>query len=227
MIMQRDGECDGTCANEIIFGAFPQLEGRCAPSGCSGRCTLAPCDALRLEDPVAPTDQTIGGPAIEPKLLPTESVPQATGGQEESPLFPRTTYTRSRSHTHPYHPRDGQHSYRERQPTAETTQLPINGSTCTPPLPSPYPTVTHQHSTSVLVNHHPRSSPSCLTHTSPSNYHGLHRCKRTNTIDFAQREKEEMRDLTRASEIITLWGERDESVSVICLSFASSTFHYG
>ncbi|KAI6125107.1 hypothetical protein EDD16DRAFT_1474800 [Pisolithus croceorrhizus] len=32
-----------------------------------------------------------------------------------------------------------------------------------------------------------------------------------NTIDFARREKEEMRDLTRASEIITLWGDRNDS----------------
>ncbi|KAI6042480.1 hypothetical protein EDC04DRAFT_2866696 [Pisolithus marmoratus] len=39
----------------------------------------------------------------------------------------------------------------------------------------------------------------------------LHRCRRANTIDFAQREKEEMRDLTRASEIITLWSDWDES----------------
>ncbi|KAI6025834.1 hypothetical protein F5J12DRAFT_903944 [Pisolithus orientalis] len=41
--------------------------------------------------------------------------------------------------------------------------------------------------------------------------HHLHRCKHANTIDFAQREKEEMRDLTRASEIITLQNDRDES----------------
>ncbi|KAI6107935.1 hypothetical protein F5141DRAFT_1188993 [Pisolithus sp. B1] len=32
-----------------------------------------------------------------------------------------------------------------------------------------------------------------------------------NTIDFARREKEEMRDLTRASEIITLWGDCNDS----------------
>ncbi|KAI6025001.1 hypothetical protein PISMIDRAFT_27379 [Pisolithus microcarpus 441] len=39
----------------------------------------------------------------------------------------------------------------------------------------------------------------------------LHRCRSANTIDFAQREKEEMKDLTRASEIITLWSDCDDS----------------
>ncbi|KAF8837479.1 hypothetical protein BDN67DRAFT_198128 [Paxillus ammoniavirescens] len=34
----------------------------------------------------------------------------------------------------------------------------------------------------------------------------LHRCRRANTIDFAQREKDEMRDLTRASEIVSVFG---------------------
>ncbi|KAI9568302.1 hypothetical protein HD554DRAFT_2205173 [Boletus coccyginus] len=40
------------------------------------------------------------------------------------------------------------------------------------------------------------------------------RCKRANTIDFAQREKDEMRDLTRASEILTVWGSDDRDVQV-------------
>ncbi|KAF8551373.1 hypothetical protein OG21DRAFT_1487029 [Imleria badia] len=40
----------------------------------------------------------------------------------------------------------------------------------------------------------------------------IHRCKRANTIDFAQREKDEMRDLTRASEILTMWGSDDKDV---------------
>ncbi|KAG9314930.1 hypothetical protein JVU11DRAFT_4038 [Chiua virens] len=40
----------------------------------------------------------------------------------------------------------------------------------------------------------------------------IHRCKRANTIDFAQREKDEMRDLTRASEILTVWNSDDRDV---------------
>lgn len=44
----------------------------------------------------------------------------------------------------------------------------------------------------------------------------IHRCKRANTIDFAQREKDEMRDLTRASEILTVWGSDDRDVHVVC-----------
>ncbi|KAH0832978.1 hypothetical protein J3R83DRAFT_11956 [Lanmaoa asiatica] len=35
---------------------------------------------------------------------------------------------------------------------------------------------------------------------------------RANTIDFAQREKDEMRDLTRASEVLTVWGSDDRDV---------------
>lgn len=44
----------------------------------------------------------------------------------------------------------------------------------------------------------------------------IHRCKRANTIDFAQREKDEMRDLTRASEILTVWGTEDKDLQAVC-----------
>jgi dual specificity MAP kinase phosphatase len=44
----------------------------------------------------------------------------------------------------------------------------------------------------------------------------IHRCRRANTVDFAQREKDEMRDLTRASEILTVWGNDDKEVQVVC-----------
>lgn len=50
----------------------------------------------------------------------------------------------------------------------------------------------------------------------------IHRCKRANTIDFAQREKDEMRDLTRASEILTVWGSNDRDVQVVCDFFLYS-----
>lgn len=43
----------------------------------------------------------------------------------------------------------------------------------------------------------------------------IHRCKRANTIDFAQREKDEMRDLTRASEILTVWGSDDKDLQTV------------
>lgn len=42
----------------------------------------------------------------------------------------------------------------------------------------------------------------------------IHRCKRANTIDFARREKDEMRELTRASEILTVWGD-DRDVQAV------------
>jgi len=212
MIMQREGECDKTCAN----GTFPQVEGCYTPSGCSGRCTSTLDGSWRSEHALE-SDLLVKQPRepeIEPEVLATEPSVQVP----EEPLSPpRPTYTRSRSHTHPYHPRDGQRSHRER-PTTDTVQSPVSGSTCTPPLPRPI--VIHQDPTSTSVNHH-----SCvlspfghLAHTSPGNHHELHRCKRTNTIDFARREKEEMRDLTRASEIITVWGVGAESVSTACLS---------
>ncbi|KAL4066848.1 hypothetical protein J3A83DRAFT_4098437 [Scleroderma citrinum] len=119
-------------------------------------------------------------------------------GREESSSPPRATYTRSRSHTHPYHPRDGQRAQRERQDIVQLS----NGTSAPPPCP-----ITLQDSVPAPINHfphcsHSRSSSSHLIHTDPR-AHRLHRCKRANTIDFAQREKEEMRDLTRASEIIT------------------------
>lgn len=50
----------------------------------------------------------------------------------------------------------------------------------------------------------------------------IHRCKRANTIDFAQREKDEMRDLTRASEILTVWGNEDKDVRAVCDFLLSS-----
>ncbi|KAF8440487.1 hypothetical protein L210DRAFT_3645628 [Boletus edulis BED1] len=40
----------------------------------------------------------------------------------------------------------------------------------------------------------------------------IHRCKRANTIDFARRERDEMRDLTRTSEILTVWGSDNRDV---------------
>ena len=50
----------------------------------------------------------------------------------------------------------------------------------------------------------------------------IHRCKRANTIDFAQREKDEMRDLTRASEILTMWGSDDRGLQAVCDFLLSS-----
>ena len=50
----------------------------------------------------------------------------------------------------------------------------------------------------------------------------IHRCWRANTIDFAQREKDEMRDLTRASEILTVGGSDDREVQVVCDFLSSS-----
>lgn len=50
----------------------------------------------------------------------------------------------------------------------------------------------------------------------------IHRCKRANTIDFAQREKDEMRDLTRASEILTMWGSDDRDLQAVCDFLLSS-----
>ncbi|KAG8213355.1 hypothetical protein J3R82DRAFT_11841 [Butyriboletus roseoflavus] len=40
----------------------------------------------------------------------------------------------------------------------------------------------------------------------------IHRCKRANTIDFARREKDEMRELTCASEILTVWASDDKDM---------------
>ncbi|KAL4075061.1 hypothetical protein V8B97DRAFT_1949258 [Scleroderma yunnanense] len=208
MIMQR--ECDRTCASEIINGSFPQLAECYAPSGYPGRSTLCSCDYSWHHEhgssaPTMPPDSQLRDPEIEPELIAAEPAAQVSEGREESSSPPRATYTRSRSHTHPYHPRDGQRAQRERQDIVQLS----NGTSAPPPCP-----ITLQDSVPAPINHfphcsHSRSSSSHLIHTDPR-AHRLHRCKRANTIDFAQREKEEMRDLTRASEIITVWGEGDE-----------------
>lgn len=52
----------------------------------------------------------------------------------------------------------------------------------------------------------------------------IHRCKRANIIDFAQREKDEMRDLTRASEILSVWGSDARDLQVVCVFLLFSLF---
>ncbi|KIK95225.1 hypothetical protein PAXRUDRAFT_827227 [Paxillus rubicundulus Ve08.2h10] len=81
----------------------------------------------------------------------------------------------------------------------------------------------HRHHSSVHPPHahhhrHPHGYGHCQHSHSPYNnpanpalnlnpdMRRLHRCRRANTIDFAQREKDEMRDLTRASEIVSVFG---------------------
>ncbi|KAG6335681.1 hypothetical protein ID866_3415 [Astraeus odoratus] len=238
MIMRMEGECDGMCAGANLNGAVLPIGGCCAVSGCPGRCT-AGSSACRC-DPAQRRAQTHGSageftdkglvnePQIQPDLGPVETVTQAADGQKEPHSPPRATYTRCRSHTHPYHPRDGQRPHRERQthqphpvpPSAlDAIQPSVNGSTITPSLCAipngTQPPTQHQDSTASGYYHHHCHHAQLLPpmHVDPgsSDPRHLHRCKRANTIDFAQREKEEMRDLTRASEIISVFGDWDES----------------
>ena len=70
-------------------------------------------------------------------------------------------------------------------------------------------------STSVQPNADSVASLGQSSGASPNVNTRIHRCRRANTIDFAQREKDEMRDLTRASEILTVWGSDDREMQAV------------
>lgn len=197
MIMHRDGECDGSCTGETLLASG----GCCAVSGCPGRCTAGSatcqCDPTRRNgrsSTGALTQSTDGQLAGELEIEAREL---------HSPSLPIST--RSRSHTHPYHSREGQRLHCDRQPYHSPTapdaySTSANGSA---QLPMANRGTSHHHC------YHTQSLPS--TRTGSRERLHLHRCRSANTIDFAQREKEEMKDLTRASEIITLWSDCDDS----------------
>lgn len=203
MIMHRDGECDGSCAGDIVS----TTGGCCADSGCPGRCTVGAaacrCDPTRRRGygSGALTESTDGRLVGELEI-------EAELDARELHSPPRPIVTRSRSHTLPYHAREGQRPHRDRQlyhshTAPDAHQTSANGSTCTQPPMSDDRDTSYHHC------FHTQFLPS--TCMGSRKRHHLHRCKHANTIDFAQREKEEMRDLTRASEIITLQNDRDES----------------
>ncbi|KAH7884295.1 hypothetical protein F5I97DRAFT_1937777 [Phlebopus sp. FC_14] len=62
---------------------------------------------------------------------------------------------------------------------------------------------------SQLPHHHPIAGQIQGRGVFPQ-FSGRRRCKRANTIDFAQREKDEMRNLTRASEIVSVFEEENK-----------------
>lgn len=219
MIMRREGECGGTCESEDV-DSKGHAAGCCTVSGCPGRCTIGPnacyCDPARssshkrMNGPITSTDsgdgRHPGGSEMDVEASTVE------GTEQKEPQSPsHSTSMRLRSLTHPYDSRDGLAPHCERHlPHSQTAPVQKISD-----IRSPDAISQHQHSQISGCARHTVCHHSRPVSTALSRFRGhrqLHRCKWSNTIDFAQREKGEMRDLTRASEIISVWSE-DDSVS--------------
>ncbi|KIJ67125.1 hypothetical protein HYDPIDRAFT_38546 [Hydnomerulius pinastri MD-312] len=194
MVMRKEGE-EGTCFGCSSAGSATNTTNGDADAGCYGfECS----EGLRRSGSSSHglTESTdgriIGEDEIEAGLETGE------GGDLHHMRRHPHQHAHTHAHTHPYRSsgKDDHHSSHHQHPHQHRTHHSH----------SQLPSSTHGHHHP--SNPHPNHNSGANTNThSNLNPRRPHRCKCANTINFAQREKDEMGDLTRASEIVSVWDE--------------------
>ncbi|KAF9223829.1 hypothetical protein BS17DRAFT_753906 [Gyrodon lividus] len=178
MIMRKEGECEEGCE---------QNEGQGRGSRCCGvGCAEGLCCAFGGAETRGLTEGTDGRLVCE---LEIEAGLEAEQEQEQEGARTQPQPQRHFHHGHVHR----QHPYRTNENHHHQTSHAHHR----------HHHHHRHHSRHHLQSHNNPANPA-LNHDPPTRR--LHRCRRTNTIDFAQREKDEMRDLTRASEIVSVLG---------------------